>query len=195
VLAALALALAISAPAAQAGPLVESARDCTTGVVETPFKRWLDPLGYSLIPGGSFEDGASGWALGTAKVATGNESFYVHNRSDSRSLSIPSGGSVTTPTVCVGIDKPFLRFFARSSGGLLSTLKVEVQFETAGGAVLTLPMGVALPGGWAPTLPLPVIANLLPLLPGNQTPVRFRFTPVGAASWSIDDVYVDPRRQ
>src|SRR4051812_29133396 len=140
VLAALSFVLAVAAPAAQAGPLVESATDCTTGVVETPFKRWLDPLGYSLVPGGSFENGASGWTLGTASVATGNESFYVHDRGDSKSLSVPRGGSVTTPTVCVGIDKPFLRFFARSSGGLLSlsTLKVEVQFETAGGTVLTL---------------------------------------------------------
>jgi hypothetical protein len=46
---------------------------------------------------------------------------------------------------------------------------------------------------WTPTLPLPVIANLLPLLPGDLTPVRFRFTPVGGA-WQIDDVYVDPYR-
>jgi hypothetical protein len=189
--------LATAAPAAQAGPLVKSAGDCTTGAVETPFTRWLDPLGYSLVPGGSFEAGASGWTVGTAMVATGNEPFYAHNRGDSKSLSISSRGSVTSPTVCVGLDKPLLRFFARSSGGLLSlsTLNVDVQFETAGGTVLTLPMGVALPGGWSPTLPLPVLANLLPLLPGNQTPVRFRFTPVGGASWWIDDVYVDPRRQ
>jgi hypothetical protein len=196
VLVCLSFVLALAAPAAQAGPLVKSAGDCTTGPVETPFTRWLDPLGYSLVPRGSFEDGASGWALGSARVASGNEPFYVHGRGDSYSLSIPSGGSVTSPTVCVGLDKPLLRFFARSSGGLLSlsTLKVEVQFETAGGTVLSLPMGVALPTGWSPTLPLPVLANLLPLLPGNQTPVRFRFTPVGAAGWSIDDVYVDPRK-
>jgi hypothetical protein len=42
---------------------------------------------------------------------------------------------------------------------------------------------------------MPVIANLLPLLPGELTPVRFRFTPVGlGAAWQIDDVYVDPFR-
>jgi hypothetical protein len=27
------------------------------------------------------------------------------------------------------------------------------------------------------------------------TPVRFRFTPVGTATWQIDDVYIDPRRR
>jgi hypothetical protein len=197
VLVCLSLVLALAAPAAQAGPLVKSAGDCAAGTLEHPFVRWLDPLGYVLTPGGSFEDGASGWSAGAGKVVSGNEPFYVHNRGDSKSLSIPSGSSVTSPTICVGLDKPLLRFFARSSGGLLSlsALKVDVQFETAGGTVLSLPMGVALPSGWSPTLPLPVLANLLPLLSGDQTPVRFRFTPVGGASWWIDDVYVDPRRQ
>jgi hypothetical protein len=191
----LALAFALAAPAAQAGPLVKSAGDCAaSGPLEHPFVRWLDPLGYVLAPGGGFEDGATGWTLGAASLVAGNNPFYVHGGSDSKSLSIPSGGSVTSPTVCVGLDKPILRFFARSSGGLLPTLKVDVQFETAGGSVVTLPIGVALPGGWSPTLPLPVLANLLPLLPGNQTPVRFRFTPVGGARWWIDDVYVDPRK-
>ena len=47
-------------------------------------------------------------------------------------------------------------------------------------------------GQWQPTLPSLVVANLLPLLPGARTPVRFRFTPVGRANWQIDDVYVDP---
>ena len=32
----------------------------------------------------------------------------------------------------------------------------------------------------------------LPLLPGERTPVAFRFTPQGKGTWSIDDVYVDP---
>jgi hypothetical protein len=41
---------------------------------------------------------------------------------------------------------------------------------------------------------MPLVVNLLPLLPGEQTPVRFRFTPQGSANWQIDDVYVDPRQ-
>jgi hypothetical protein len=40
---------------------------------------------------------------------------------------------------------------------------------------------------------MPVIANLLPLLPGSRTAVAFRFTPYGdGGDWTIDDVYVDP---
>jgi hypothetical protein len=40
---------------------------------------------------------------------------------------------------------------------------------------------------------MPILANLLAVLPGGRTPVAFRFTPGGAGSeWMIDDVYVDP---
>jgi hypothetical protein len=38
-----------------------------------------------------------------------------------------------------------------------------------------------------------IAPRLLSLLPGQMTPVQFRFTPIGSASWSIDDVYVDPK--
>ena len=38
-----------------------------------------------------------------------------------------------------------------------------------------------------------MVANLLPLLPGEHTPVRFRITSVGTGTWSVDDFYVDPR--
>jgi hypothetical protein len=148
-----------------------------------------------LLPGGSFESAPAGWQLGRAGVVAGNEPWKVRAPGDSRSLSIPPETTVTSSTMCVGLDKPTLRFFARSTGPRLSTLAVSVQFETSLGLVLTLPIGVVTSGEWAPTLPMTVLANLLPLLPNQQTPVRFRFTPVGAATWQIDDVYVDPRKR
>jgi hypothetical protein len=36
-----------------------------------------------------------------------------------------------------------------------------------------------------------ILGNLLPLLPGEHTPIAFRFTAVGG-DWSVDDVWVDP---
>ena len=39
-----------------------------------------------------------------------------------------------------------------------------------------------------------MVGNLLPLLPGDMTPVEFRFTPLLGGDWQIDDVYVDPFR-
>jgi hypothetical protein len=189
----LALAGIAAAPAAQAGPLVASAGDCADIPSEQPFLQWLDPMQYVLIPGGSFEGELDGWQGGSA--AAGNEPWNVHGSGETKSLSLPAGSSVTTPTMCVGLNEPTLRLFAKSSGSPLSALRVQVLFEDSLGHGHSAPIGVVTPGSWAPSLPLPILVNLLPLLPGAQTPVQFRFTPLGSASWRIDDVYVDPHRR
>ncbi|HEX2071431.1 MAG TPA: hypothetical protein VHF90_07270 [Thermoleophilaceae bacterium] len=187
-----------AAPAANAGLLVASAPNCEEQTLERPFARWLDPLSYHLIPDGGFEQGAAGWSLSKARVVDGNEPFYVHGAGERKSLSLPPGSVATSPVMCAGVDKPVMRFFAKSSGGLLSlsTLIVEVLFETSSGQVRALPVGVVLPTTrWQPTLPLPVLASLLPLLPNEQTPIAFRFRPLGGATWTIDDVYIDPLKR
>jgi hypothetical protein len=198
-------AFGVLAPAANAGVLVSSAGSCAAQPLERPFQRWLDPADYTLLPGGSFEGDAlawraRGWRLSGARVVAGNEPFYVHGPGEARSLSLPAGASATSPTICVGLFHPTMRFFARGSGGgllgSLSTLRVDVLFEDAGGTVRSLPIGVVpRTGQWAPSLPAPVLANLLTLLPGEMTPVAFRFTATGTAGWTIDDVYVDPKRR
>jgi hypothetical protein len=191
--------LALSAPSANAGVLVSSATDCADQSTSQVFLPWLDPMSYTLVPGGDLEGGATGWSLNGAYVVSGNEPWYVHGDAESRALKIPAGKSITTDTICVGLLHPTVRFFAKSSGdsllgSLVSTLTVEVLFEDAGGNVRSLPIGTVLPSSrWTPTLPYPVIANLLPLLPGEKTPVQFRFRAAGGSSWQIDDVYVDPR--
>lgn len=191
-----AVAAAVWAPAASAGPLVSSAGSCTDAVLERPFLPWLDLASYVLVPDGTIEAGAAGWSLQGASVLYGNEPYYVHAPGETKSLRLPAGSSATTPSMCVGIEHPTLRLFVRNRGSLLSTLKVEVLFEDAAGNVNALPIG-AVEGlsGYAPTLPLPVTANLLPLLPGERTAVAFRFTPLGGGDWQIDDVYVDPWRR
>jgi hypothetical protein len=191
-------AFAALTPAAHAGVLVAEAANCGSQPLERPFVRWLDPFSYTLLSGGSFEGSLTGWSLsGGAGAVSGNETFYVHRPGESKSLSLPAGSSATSAVICVGLGHPTARFFARSSGGsLLSTLQVDVLFETATGHVLSLPIGVVPAGlhrSWQPTLPMPVLANLLALLPRERTPIRFRFTPRGGASWTIDDVYVDPK--
>lgn len=192
-------ACAALAPSASAGVLVTSATDDAIQPLEQPFLRWLDPAQYTLLRGGTFESSLSGWTLSGARVVSGNEPYYVHGADETESLSLPAGSRATSAVISVGLGHPTMRFFARSTGGsILSTLKVEVLFELATGQVASLPIGVALAGvhrSWQPTLPLPVLANLLPLLPGQRTPVAFRFTPVGSAGWTIDDVYVDPKRR
>jgi hypothetical protein len=185
---------ALLAPAgASAGALVASAPDCDQQSLSQPFTPWLDPAHYQFAPDGGFEADAAGWDLsGGAATTSGNEPYYIHDGGDSRSLALPAGSSATSPTVCVGIEHPTLRFVAKRTSGLLASVGVEVLFEDAAGDTHSLPIGTV--GGtnsWQPTAPMVVVANLLPLLPGDYTPVQFRFT-AGGGGLRIDDTYVDP---
>jgi hypothetical protein len=185
---------ALAAPAAQANLLSLDPSACGTQPTSQPFRKWLDLSSYALVPGGSFEAGGAAWTLsGGAAVKAGNESFYVHGASDKSSLVLPPGSSATSPAVCASIYRPTLRFFARNTGSLLSSLRVDVLTTGLGGVVSVIPLGVVAGSSWAPTLPLPILANLVSVLPGSSTSLAFRFTPVGTGgSWSIDDVYIDP---
>jgi hypothetical protein len=192
------VSLGIAAPAANAGVLVSSATSCDSQTLEQPFLPWADVAHYVIAPNGTFESGASGWSLsGGASVVSGNESYYVHGAGESRSLVLPSGSSATSSSMCVGIEHPTLRIFALNSRAALSTLKVDVLFEDAAGNVQSLTIGnLTASASWQPSLVMPLVVNLLPLLPDERTAVAFRFTPKGAAgSWRIDDVYVDPYRK
>ena len=176
---------------ASAGVLVADAPDCAAQTLSQPFLPWADVASYTLDRGGSFERGAAGWSLNGASVVSGNEPFNVTASSDSSSLAIANGGSATSSTICVGLAHPDIRFFAKGSN-LAATLKVEVLFEDSAGNVQSAPIGVVTgSSSWNPTAPFPLVVNLLPLLPGNTTPVAFRFTASGG-SFQIDDVYVDP---
>jgi hypothetical protein len=178
---------------ANAGLLVSSATDCADQSLDQTFLRWADVANYTLHPGGDFESG-SAWSLsGGAAVVSGNEPFYAGSDSDSNSLSLPAGSRATSGAICVGIEHPDIRFFARSSNPL-ATLQVQVLFEDAAGNPQSAPIGAVTAGGsWAPTVPLPIVVNLLPLLPGQRTAVAFEFTATGG-SFQVDDVYVDPYR-
>jgi hypothetical protein len=187
-------AIGVIAPAAaSAGPLVASADDCDDQPLSQPFEPWLDPTYYTPLAGGDFERGSDRWSrAGGAVVVDGNEPFQVAGARDSRSLSLPDGSTATSPAICVGLDHPTVRLFA-SPAGLGGTAQVEVLFEDAAGNVNSAPIGTIGGGvGWNPTAPLPVLANLLPLLPGDLTAVAFRFSADGAGVL-IDDIYVDPR--
>ena len=191
-----AVAACAAAPAG-AGLLVASAPDCTSPDAGQVFKPWADYASYFLAPDGGFEAGAADWALdGATAVADANSSYRVSG-DGRRALAIPNGSSATSPTICVGIEHPTIRFFARRTAGTgalpaLNSLRVDVLVEDNLGVIRSLPIGVVgSSGSWQPTAPLLVTASLLPLLPGSHTPVAFRFTPQGG-NWQVDDVYVDP---
>ena len=188
-------ALAMSASSASAGLLVKSAPDCTPKPTTQPFLPWGDATPYNLAPGGAFEAAGPSWTLkGGASTVSGNEPWKVAGAGHTRSLRLPPGASATSPTICVGLEHPSIRFFAKNDRALLSTMTVEVITETSLGLTVAVPIGTILPNGqWKPSPKLLVVANLLPLLPGEHTPVQFRVTSVGFGTWSVDDFYVDPR--
>jgi len=188
----------LCAAALLALPAPANAATCGDRDTATPFAAWGDQQAYFLVANGGFELGSIGWKLGgSAKVVAGNEPFYVHSTTDSRSLLIPSGGWAETLPFCVASDEPTLRYFVRNTGSVLSTLSVFVTVRTTVLGIATettLPLGVA-PGTtvmWQPSLW--TVFGLSPnQLLGGTTTVRFRFAPLLAGGlWQIDDVYVDP---
>jgi hypothetical protein len=188
-----AFSLLLVAPAAHADLLGLPGTGCGSQTLEHPFQQWGDPSAYVLAPGGTFEAGATPWSLtGGAGATTGNEPWSVHGTGTS-SLALPAGSSATSPGLCASLLHPTLRFFARSIGGSpLDSLRVNVVFASTLG-LSSLPIGiVGLSPNWSPTAPFVYLINDLAVLSTAYRVVAFRFTPVGSASWQIDDVYVDP---
>lgn len=169
---------------------------CPTQPVSTPFSQWGDANDYFLAPGGSFEGTADqvGWTLSNATLTSGNEPFYVNDSGDSQSLTIAGGGSATSPYFCVDNTMGSLRFFAQQvSAG--AGLHVQALVQTSNG-VSTVPLAHLFDGSmptWAPTNPITGNSSGLP--DGQMLSVALQFTVrSSAASWQIDDVYVDPYR-
>jgi hypothetical protein len=165
-----------------------------------PFMRFLDPLPYTLLPGGDFESGAQDWNLsGGARVVSGNESFFATSARDSKSLLLPPGSSATSPTMCMGLVLPVVRYFS-TGGAALSYLRVEAVYTDASGRQRSLDL---LPPGlpsrsWSPGLPaLQLLGTVNALtLNGLTSEIALRFTPrgtlFGSGTWQVDDIYVDP---
>lgn len=190
-----AAALFLSAATASAGLLAPSAPSCDAQPLSTPFAPWLDLAKYTPLSGGSFETSLAGWTLtGGSQIVAGNESFNVSGPGSS-SLSLPAGTSATSSAICVGVEHPTMRFFAKSNGAGplgVSLMRVDVLFANNLGLVSSLPIGVvAGSANWQPTLPMSIVANLLTLYPGDRTAIAFRFTSL-LGSMAIDDIEVDP---
>jgi len=195
--------LAATAPAADAGALASAAVSCSSYTFQYPFapSPWSDYHAYTLAPGGSFETSTwgTGWTLsGGAKRVAGNESWYVHARSDAYSLALPAGSSATTRAMCTASDYPWFRFFLRNTGSAASTLKVEVLWEDLAGALhATKVANLTAASTWHASDQLHVLMdNLANTSASGTSPIALRFTPQGSGgSWQIDDLYVDPYKR
>jgi hypothetical protein len=183
------LALAVFAGSAQA---------CSYAGAEKVFSPWGDQRYYVLAPDGGFEAGASGWQLNRgAAVVEGNESYYLNDAADSKSLSLPAGSSAVSPPVCMSIDTPSFRLVARNTGNPSARLRVEASYKLLG-LIRTRTVGTIQAGSaWAPTQSVSTVLTLSTVV-GLLIPsaIEIRFTPLDAAGrWQVDDVYIDPFRR
>ena len=157
----------------------------------TPFAPWSDEANYAFVPDGGFEGGGSGWSLsGGARVVSGNESFYVHSKTDKTSLSLPAGASATSPPMCISLLSSKMRFVVL--GNSSSSVKVQVIYRGLLSSVLGIFDGgtISAGGSWKPSPAIGMLGGTLPLLTQS---VSFRFTALNGAV-AIDDVYLDPMK-
>jgi hypothetical protein len=168
---------------------------CPYSGAKQVFRPWGDRHNYVLAPDGGFEAGGSGWALrGGAQVVDGNESHYVNDLADSRSLSLPPGSAAVSPPICMSLDTPLIRMFARNTGEGSSRLRVEASYKLLGllrtKAVSTVVAGPS----WEPTQQMSTVLTLSTIV-GTLIPsaIQVQITPLDSRGrWQVDDLYVDP---
>jgi len=172
-----------------------SAQACDYDGAEQVFKPWGDSHSYVLAPDGGFEAGGAGWSLsGGAATVAGNESFYLNDSGDSRSLSLPAGSSAASPPICMSLDTPIFRLFARNTGDPQAGLRVEASYKLLG-LLRTKTLSTVYAGpSWAPSQQMSTVLTLSTIV-GTLIPssIQIRITPVGSGGqWQVDDLYVDP---
>jgi hypothetical protein len=171
---------------------------CPYTGAEQVFSPWGDQRNYVLAPDGGFEAGAAGWSLNRgAQVVDGNESYYLNDAADSKSLSLPAGSSAGSPPVCMAIDTPSFRLLARNTGDPSSRLRVEAVYKLLGlvrtKAIATISAG----SSWAPTQSVSTVLTLSTIV-GTLIPsaIEVRLTPLDTkGNWQVDDLYIDPFRR
>jgi hypothetical protein len=186
-----AAALAVSGFAAAAA----QGASCPNYGADQVFKPWGDAKYYVLAPDGGFEAGGAGWSLsGGASVVEGNESFYLNDAGDSRSLDLPNGSSASSPPVCMSLDTPVFRLLARNTGDPSAGLRVEATYKLLG-LVRTKTVSTVKAGpSWAPSQQMSTVLTLSTIV-GTLIPsaIQIRITPVGSGGdWQVDDLYIDP---
>lgn len=178
---------------------VVSRQTCVHPLIEQPFAGLGDQRDYVLAPGASFEDPAlPGWTLTKgAKVVASNEPFNLRGSADGSSLSLPEDASATSPTMCVDLHYPTMRFVALQQNRREAELEVEVLYPDAQKPKWTevAELEADSRDGWKATRDISIRPELGGVLAGGRQ-VALRFTSDDDdGSWLIDNVYVDPHRR
>jgi hypothetical protein len=170
---------------------------CADRYIENPFTAWDDNADYFLIKEGNLAgDAIYDWSFGGGRLVEDNNPNSLHGEETS-SLSLSEGDSAESPTTCVTVDDPTMRFFVKNTGAETGTLSVDAVYLDENYEEHTYHLGTlsAVDAGseWGPSPVLDLAAPLVDVLGDGETPVSFRFTAEGQGSgWLVDDVYVDP---
>ncbi len=185
--------------AASSASAATSTTGCASTATKQAFAKFGDTAAYSLLPGGSFESGTNGWALGGATVVAGNETAYVGTARDAKSLAVPARARVVSPVFCVGVEHPTFRLFAKKRSGTWQTLQVKLRWSAKNGAVNETTVGSLNGSDYATWKPTPAfkLAQTLPLWAAGQTlNVQIVLDPEDfGGDWQVDDLYIDPLRR
>jgi hypothetical protein len=174
-------------PVASAGSLLGLDNNC--GATSQPFAQFGDSRNYTFGTNGGLESGANGWTVSGGRVVPGNESYYVHSRSDRSSLQLPAGSSAATPPLCQSTTSTVVRFFVRSPDS--GSVRVQVVARNLLGQVVGV-LDVARVSPSAAWQPGPAILNLQSLLGLiGVSSIQLNFVTV-SGTVQVDDVYVDP---
>jgi hypothetical protein len=175
--------------------IAASAQACSYTGAKQVFQPWGDTDSYVLAPDGGFEAGGLGWGFfGGAKAVEGNESFYLNEPGNTRSLALPAGSSAISPPVCMSLDTPTFRLVARNTGNASSGLRVEAVYPLLGLIRTKTVSTVYGSSSWAPSQKMSTVLTLSTIV-GTLIPsaVQIRITPVGSGgNWQVDDLYIDP---
>jgi hypothetical protein len=180
---------------ARAGNLLSGA-DCGYDDLSPVFAAWGDDAAYALAPQGDLA-ATDDWTLNKgATVVSGGDPYT----GATQSLDLEQGGEAASAAMCVNLDNPTLRFFARDVGGNgKANLKVDMLYEDFSGHVKHITVAkLRARHDWQPSAILPIYVNMLALAsPTGVTAIALQFKAEGlqkGETLSISSIYVDPYR-
>lgn len=150
-----------------------------------------DTADYSAAPGGTFENGTTGWTLtGGAKVASVNENLGIS--AGSKALQMPLMSTATSPSFCVDESHPNFRFAFKIDNAVLSGFMAYVIYRDADGKVtnvelLSSKLVSFTPSRWQAS-PKSPLATIVPLNNSSKSAsVQLKITCLSPTS-IIDDL-------
>ena len=150
------------------------------------FAAFGDTNQYYLAPGGNAETTPAWPTSGSATLAAGKGILGT----GSKVFALKAGASVTSPSFCVSLDSPTLRFSVKDPGVSGAALRVDVLGTSSSGSTYSLQIAKINSGKAGVRLvdPSYLIANLAALLSSSgTTQVQLRFTSE-SGSWQVDDI-------